>query len=153
MKLTDHWFRTEMGHFYLKNAYHSTGEYSLYYVNGEKISRVGTEKAPIKAVKTYEDDVYYLTRYERGILDADQTTNLKAATFTNGKWVSDFLGKPGFYYTFDTMGKAYDWPIDANGITTIGYQRSGHLSKEDRLNTLGYYRLALKGHDHELIKR
>lgn len=147
----DIWFETDMGHFYLNYAYATTREYILYRVDGEAISRVAIEKAPIKAVKTYQNHVYYLTRYERGISDAFETNNLKSAAFNHGQWISDYLGKPGFYYGFDTLGKVYDWHIDDNGISTFGYQRFGDLSSEDRKATFGYYRIDLKGHDHELV--
>lgn len=151
VRLGDLWFDTDMGYFYLNYAYNTTREFILYRVEGEEITRVAIEKAPIKAVKTYLNDVYYLMRYERGILDAHETSNLKSATFNNGKWFSDYLGKPGFYYGFDTLGKAYDWPINANGISAFGYQRSGDLSSDERKKTFGHYRIELKGHHHELV--
>ena len=149
--LGDIWFTTDLGHFYLNYAYATTREFILYHVDGEAITRVAIEKAPIKAVKTYENDVYYLTRYERGILNAHETSNLKFATFHNGKWSSDYLGMPGFYYGFDTLGKVYDWEINSNGITTFGYQRAGDLSSDERKKTFGYYRIELKGKHHELV--
>ncbi|MGE7024296.1 copper amine oxidase N-terminal domain-containing protein [Solibacillus cecembensis] len=151
VRLGDIWFNTDMGHFYLDYAYNTTRESILYRVDGEVITRVAIEKAPIKAVKTYLNDVYYLTRYERGLLDAHETTNLKSATFNNGQWFSDYLGKPGYYYGFDTLGKAYDWQINDNGITTFGYLRSGDLSSDERKKTFGYYTIELKGQDHELV--
>lgn len=147
----DIWFNTDMGHFYLNYAWDTTQEYALYRVDGDAITRVAIEKAPIKAVKTYLNDVYYLTRYERGIHDAHETSNLKSATFNNGQWFSDYLGKPGFYYGFDTLGKVYDWQINDNGISTFGYQRSGDLSTDERKKTFGQYRIDLKGHNHELV--
>ncbi|MEC0094426.1 copper amine oxidase N-terminal domain-containing protein [Paenibacillus macquariensis] len=147
----DIWFNTDMGHFYLNYAYNTTQEFILYRVDGEVITRVAIEKAPIRAVKTYLNDLYYLTRYERGILDANETSNLKSATFNNGQWSSDYLGKPGFYYGFDTLGKAHDWPINDNGITTFGYQRFGDESSDVRKKTFGNYRIDLKGHHHELV--
>ncbi|MFS0726429.1 copper amine oxidase N-terminal domain-containing protein [Paenibacillus sp. 1P07SE] len=148
-KLGDLWFQTETSPFYLNYAWDTTQEYTLYQVDGEAISRVGIEKAPIKDVKTYQDEVYYLTRYERGILDAHETSNLKKATLTGGKWTSVYLGMPGFYYGYDIMGKPFDWSIEANGLTTLGWHRYGDLGKEERLETLGYYRIDLNGHDHE----
>ncbi|MBU5442750.1 copper amine oxidase N-terminal domain-containing protein [Paenibacillus sp. MSJ-34] len=151
VRLGDIWFNTDMGHFYLNYAYATTQEFILYRVDGEAITRVAIEKAPIKAVKTYLNDIYYLTRYERGILDAHETSNLKFATFNNGQWFSDYLGKPGFYYGFDTLGKVYDWQINDNGISTFGYQRSGDLSSDERKKTFGLYRIELKGHHHELV--
>lgn len=151
VRLGDIWFKTDMGHFYLNYAYDTTQEFILYRVDGEAITRVAIEEAPIKAVKTYQNDVYYLTRYERGILDAHETSNLKSATFDNRQWVSDYLGKPGFYYGFDIFGKIYDWPIDDKGITTFGFQRSGDLSSDERKATFGHYRIELKGHHHELV--
>lgn len=151
VKLGDIWFNTDLGHFYLNYAWSTTREFILYRVDGEAITRVAIEKAPIKAVKTYLNDVYYLTRYERGILDAHETSNLKSATFNNGKWFSDYLGKPGFYYGFDTLGKVYDWQINANGITTFGFQRSGDLSSDERKKTFGHYKIELKGNHHELV--
>ncbi|ATP40275.1 hypothetical protein CSE16_09590 [Solibacillus sp. R5-41] len=151
VRLGDIWFNTDMGHFYLNYAYNTTRESILYRVDGEVITRVAIEKAPIKAVKTYLNDVYYLTRYERGILDAHETSNLKSATFNNGQWFSDYLGKPGFYYGFDTLGKVYDWKINDNGISTFGYQRSGDLSSDERKKTFGHYRIELKGQHHELV--
>ncbi|OPA74141.1 hypothetical protein BVG16_25685 [Paenibacillus selenitireducens] len=144
----DIWFNTDMGHFYLNYAWNTTQEYILYRVDGEVITRVAIEKAPIKAVKTYLNDVYYLTRYERGIPDPHETSNLKSATFNNGQWSSDYLGKPGFYYGFDTEGKVHDWPINVNGISTFGYQRFGDPSSDDRKKTFGHYRIELKGHNH-----
>ncbi|MEF2969099.1 copper amine oxidase N-terminal domain-containing protein [Paenibacillus sp. M1] len=147
----DIWFETDMGHFYLNYAYATTQEFILYRVDGEEITRVAIEKAPIKAVKTYQNNVYYLTRYERGIPNAHETSNLKSATFDNGQWVSDYLGKPGFYYGFDTSGNIYDWPIDDNGITTFGYLRFSDLSSDEKKTTFGHYRIELKGHDHELV--
>lgn len=96
-------------------------------------------------------DIYYLTRYERGIHDAPEASNLKSATFYNGQWLSDYLGKPGFYYGFDTSGKVYDWQINDTGISIFGYQRSGDLSSDERKKTFGYYRIELKGHHHELV--
>ncbi|AZK45142.1 copper amine oxidase N-terminal domain-containing protein [Paenibacillus lentus] len=149
--LGDIWFKTDLGHFYLNYDYATTQQFILYHVDGETITRVAIEKAPIKAVKTYQNNVYYMTRYERGILNAHETSNIKSAAFNNGEWVSDYLGKPGFYYGFDTLGKVYDWPIDDNGITTFGFQRSGHLSSDERKATFGYYRIELKGHHHELV--
>ncbi|QJC54203.1 copper amine oxidase N-terminal domain-containing protein [Paenibacillus albicereus] len=153
VRLGDIWFNTDMGHFYLNYAYGTTREFSLYRVDGETIARVAVEKVPIKAVKTYRDAVYYLTAYERGILNADETTNLKSASFHDGKWKSDFLGEPGYYYGFDTLGKAYEWPITDDGVSTFGYQRSGNLSSEERKNTFGFYQLDLKGHRHERMTR
>ncbi|MFB9324635.1 copper amine oxidase N-terminal domain-containing protein [Paenibacillus aurantiacus] len=150
VKLGDIWFDTDMGHFYMDYAWDTTQEFILYRVEGEEIARVAIEKAPIQAVKTYLNDVYYLTAYGRGIPDPHETTNLKSATFNNGQWSSDYLGKPGFYYVFDTLGKAYDWPISADGISTFGYQRYGDLSSDERLKTFGFYRIDLKGHHHEL---
>lgn len=151
IKLGDIWINTDMGHFYLDYAYNTTQEFILYQVDGEVITRVAIEKVPIKAVKTYLNDVYYLTRYERGILDAHKTSNLKSATFNNGQWSSDYLGKPGFYYGFDTEGQVKDWPINDNGITTFGYQRFGDESSDVRKKTFGHYRIDLKGHHHELV--
>lgn len=151
IKLGDLWFKTETSSFYLNYAWDTTQEFSLYRVDGEDISRVGIEQAPIKDVKTYQDEVYYLTRYERGLLDAHETSNLKKATLINGKWSVAHLGKPGFYYGYDITGKAFDWSIEENGITTLGWHRYGNLSKEERLETLGYYQIDLKDHHHELI--
>lgn len=151
VRMGDKWFNTEMGHFYLDYAYNTTQEFILYHVDGELITRVAIEKVPIKAVKTYLNDVYYLTRYERGIIDPHETTNLKSATFNNGQWSSDYLGKPGFYYGFDTEGQVKDWPIHDNGITTFGYQRFGDESSDVRKTTFGHYRIDLKGHQHELV--
>ncbi|WP_155592400.1 copper amine oxidase N-terminal domain-containing protein [Lysinibacillus cavernae] len=151
VRLGDIWFNTDMGYFYLNYAYNTTQEFILYHVDGEAITRVAIEKAPIKAVKTYLNNVYYLTRYERGILNADETSNLKYATFNNGQWFSDYLGKPGFYYGFDTLGNIYDWQINVNGISTFGYQRSGDLSSDERKKTFGHYRIELKGKHHELV--
>lgn len=151
VRLGDIWFKTDMGHFYLNYDYATTQQFILYRVDGEAITRVAIEEAPIKAVKTYQNNVYYLTRYERGILNDHETSNLKSATFYNGQWVSGYLGKPGFYYGFDTLGKIYDWPINDKGITTFGFQRSGHLSSDERKATFGYYRIELKGHHHELV--
>jgi hypothetical protein len=151
VRLGDIWFNTDMGHFYLNYAYNTTQEFILYRVDGEAITRVAIEKAPIKSVKTYLNNVYYLTRYERGILNADETSNLKSATLNNGQWFSDYLGKPGFYYGFDTLGNVYDWQINANGITTFGYQRSGDLSPDERKKTFGHYRIELKGKHHEIV--
>ncbi|MBJ9989267.1 MULTISPECIES: hypothetical protein [Paenibacillus] len=68
--------------------------------------------------------------------DADQTTNLKYTTRNNGQWSSDYLGKPGFYYGFDTLGKVYDWTIDKDGISTFGFQRAGNLSSDERKKTI-----------------
>ncbi|MFL1998786.1 copper amine oxidase N-terminal domain-containing protein [Lysinibacillus irui] len=147
----DIWFNTDMGHFYLNYSYNTTQEFILYRVDGEAITRVAIEKAPIKSVKTYQNNVFYLTRYERGILKAEDTSNLKSATFTNGQWFSDYLGKPGFYYGFDTLGNVYDWTINGNGITTFGFQRSGDLSSDERKKTFGHYRIDLKGNHHELM--
>lgn len=147
----DIWFKTDMGHFYLDYDYAATQQFILYRVDGEAITRVAIEEAPIKAVKTYQNHVYYLTRYERGISNEHETSNLKTATFNDGQWVSDYLGKPGFYYGFDTLAQVYDWPIDDNGITTFGFQRSGHLSSDERKTTFGYYRIELEGHHHELV--
>jgi len=130
--LGDIWFKTETGNFYLEYDYDRTQRFVLYQVNGESISRVAAEAVPIKSVKTYLGNVYYLTQYQRGVLDDDQTTNLKYATYSNGQWSSDYLGKPGFYYGFDTLGKAYDWPIDQDGISTFGYLRAGNLSSEEK---------------------
>ncbi|QGG54975.1 copper amine oxidase N-terminal domain-containing protein [Paenibacillus sp. B01] len=153
VRLGDIWFNTDIGHFYLNYAFGTTQEFILYRVDGETITRVAVEKAPIKAVKTYRDDVYFLTSYERGLLNAHETTNLKAATFHDGKWAADFLGEPGYYYGFDTLGKAYEWPITDDGISTFGYQRSGNLSSEERKKTFGFYQLDLKGHRHERMTR
>lgn len=151
VRLGDIWFKTDMGHFYLDYAYNTTREFILYRVDGETITRVAIEKAPIKAVKTYQNEVYYLTRYERGIPNAHETSNLKSATFNNGQWTSDYLGKPGFYYGFDTLGEVYDWPITNNGIVAFGYQRFGDLSSDERKKTFGLYRIERKGHHHELV--
>lgn len=151
IKHGDIWINTDMGHFYLDYAYNTTQEFILYRVDGEVITRVAIEKAPIKAVKTYLNDVYYLTRYERGIIDPHESTNLKSATFNNGQWSSDYLGKPGFYYGFDTEGQVKDWPINDNGITTFGYQRFGDESSDVKKKTFGHYRIDLKGHHHELV--
>ncbi|OXM16089.1 copper amine oxidase N-terminal domain-containing protein [Paenibacillus herberti] len=151
VKLGDIWFNTDMGRFYLNYSYNTTQEFILYRVDGEAITRVAIEKAPIKSVKTYLNDVYYLTRYERGILDAPETSNLKTATFNNGLWSSDYLGKPGYYYGFDTLGKLYDWQINDNGISIFGYQRSGDLSSDERKKTFGHYRVELNGYNHELV--
>lgn len=148
----DIWFETDMGYFYLNYAYNTTKEFILYHVQGEEISRVAIEQAPIRSVKTYQNDIYYLTRYERGINNAHETSNLKSATFNNGKWHADYLGKPGFYYGFDTLGNTYDWQIHASGIFTFGYQRSGNLNSDERRKTFGNYRIELKGHQHELLK-
>lgn len=151
VRLGDIWFKTDMGHFYLDYAYNTTREFILYRVDGETITRVAIEKAPIKAVKTYQNEVYYLTRYERGIPNAHETSNLKSATFNNGQWTSDYLGKPGFYYGFDTLGEVYDWPITNNGIVAFGYQRFGDLSSDERKKTFELYRIERKGHHHELV--
>ncbi|WP_152397637.1 copper amine oxidase N-terminal domain-containing protein [Paenibacillus cellulositrophicus] len=150
--LGDIWFKTEKSDFYLIYDYNTTQKFILYQVNGESISRVAAENVPIKSVKTYLGNVYYLTQYQRGLLDADQTTNLKYATHNNGQWSSDYLGKPGFYYGFDTLGKVYDWPIDKDGISTFGYQRAGNLSSDERKKTFGQYKIKLSGHQHELLK-
>lgn len=151
VKLGDIWIKTDMGNFYMDYAYSTTKEFILYYVDGQDISRVAVEKAPIKAVKPYQNHVYYLTRYERGIVNAPETSNLKYATRANGQWVSDYLGMPGFYYGFDTIGNAYNWKINDNGIYIFGYNRFGNLSSEDRKKTFGNYRVDLKGHHHEVI--
>ncbi|MET3847383.1 hypothetical protein [Paenibacillus sp. OAE614] len=150
--LGDIWFKTEKSDFYLNYDYNTTQKFILYQVNGESISRVATENVPIKSVKTYLSNVYYLTRYQRGLQDADQTTNLKYATHNNGQWSSDYLGKTGFYYGFDTLGKVYDWTIDKDGISTFGYQRAEILSSDEREKTFGQYKIKLSGHQHELLK-
>ncbi|UZM97672.1 hypothetical protein OL548_21665 [Lysinibacillus sp. MHQ-1] len=80
-----------------------------------------------------------------GIVNAPETSNLKYATRANGQWVSDYLGMPGFYYGFDTIGNAYNWKINDNGIYIFGYNRFGNLSSEDRKKTFGNYRVDLKG--------
>lgn len=151
-QLGDIWFKTEKSDFYLNYDFNTTQKFILYQVNGESISRVAAEKVPIKSVKTYLGNVYYLTQYQRGLLNADQTTNLKYATHNNGQWSSDYLGKPGFYYGFDTLGKVYDWTIDKDGISTFGYQRAGNLSSDERKKTFGQYKIKLSGHQHELLK-
>ncbi|WP_258875149.1 copper amine oxidase N-terminal domain-containing protein [Paenibacillus sp. VMFN-D1] len=151
-QLGDIWFKTEKSDFYLNYDFNTTQKFILYQVNGESISRVAAENVPIKSVKTYLGNVYYLTQYQRGLLDADQTTNLKYATHNNGQWSSDYLGKPGFYYGFDTLGKVYDWTIDKDGISTFGYQRAGNLSSDERKKTFGQYKIKLSGHQQELLK-
>jgi len=151
IKLGDIWIKTDIGNFYMDYAYNTTREFILYYVDGQSISRVAVEKAPIKAVKPYENNVYYLTRYERGIVNAHETSNLKSATRTNGQWVTDYLGKPGFYYGFDTIGNSYNWKINNNGIYIFGYNRFGNLSSDDRKKTFGNYRVDVKGHNHEVL--
>ncbi|MEK4628610.1 copper amine oxidase N-terminal domain-containing protein [Solibacillus sp. FSL R7-0682] len=150
VQLGDIWFKTDMSHFYLNYAYNTTKEFILYRVD-EEITRVAIEKAPIKAVKTYLNNVYYLTRYERGILNAHETSNLKYATFNNGQWFSDYLGKPGYYYGFDTLGNAYNWEINSNGIFTFGYQRAGDLTSDERKKTFGQYRIELQSKNHQLV--
>lgn len=145
------WFNTDMGKFYLNYAWDTTKEFILYRVDGEEITRVAIEEAPIEAVKTYLNDVYYLLRYGRGIPNPQETSNLKSATFNNGQWSTDYLGLPGYYYGFDTLAKVYDWPITDNGITIFGYQRYGSLSSDERRATIGFYRIALNGHHHELV--
>ncbi|MGE7948558.1 copper amine oxidase N-terminal domain-containing protein [Lysinibacillus sp. NPDC093688] len=151
VKLGDLWFKTDRGNFYMDYAYATTGEFILYYVDGQDISRVAIEKAPIKAVKTYQNNVYFLTRYERGVVNAHETSNLKYATLKNGQWVSDYLGKPGFYYGFDTLANPYNWKIDDNGIYIFGYNRFGNLSSDERKETFGNYRIDLEGHNHEVV--
>jgi len=151
-KLGDLWFKTETSQFYLDYAWDTTKDFMLYRVDGEAISRVGIEKAPIKSVKTYRDEVYYLTQYMYGIADPDQTSNLKKSALIDGKWSVTYLGEPGYYYGFDIMGKAFDWSIDENGLQTLGWYRYGDLSKEERLKTLGQYRIELDGNHHEFIK-
>lgn len=151
-QLGDIWFKTEKSDFYLNYDFNTTQKFILYQVNGESISRVAAENVPIKSVKTYLGNVYYLTQYQRGLLDADQTTNLKYATHNNGQWSLDYLGKPGFYYGFDTLGKVYDWTIDKDGISTFGYQRAGNLSSDERKKTFGQYKIKLSGHQQELLK-
>ena len=144
------WLKTAISNFYLHYTHTTTQEFILYHVDGEKITRVAIEKAPIKAVKTYGNNVYYVTQYMHGILDAHETSNLKVATLKNEQWGSDYLGKPGFYYIFDTEGKAHDWTISEQGIETFGYQRFGG-SAEERKATFGHYRIDLNGHHHELV--
>ncbi|MEK8216158.1 copper amine oxidase N-terminal domain-containing protein [Paenibacillus sp. FSL L8-0463] len=151
VRLGNIWFNTDMGNFYLNYAFNQTQEFILYRVEGEEITRVAIEKAPIEAVKTYLNDVYYLIRYGRGIPNPQETSNLKSATFNNGQWSTDYLGMPGFYYGFDTLAKVYNWPITDNGITTFGYQRFGDLSSDERKKTIGIYRIELNGHHHELV--
>jgi len=151
VKLGDIWFKTDRGNFYLNYAYATTREFILYYVDGQAITRVAIEKAPIKAVKAYQNNVYYLTRYERGIANPHETSNLKYATLKNGHWVSDYLGMPGFYYGFDTLGNSYNWKIDDNGIYIFGYNRFGDLSSSERKNTFGNYRVDFSGHNHEVV--
>lgn len=151
VRLGDIWFKTAMGNFYLHYAHATTQEFILYHVDGEKLTRVAIEQAPIKAVKTYGNNVYYVTQYMRGIVNAHETSNLKVATLKDGQWVSDYLGKHGFYYVFDTEGNAHDWTISEQGIKTFGYQRFGD-SAEERKATFGHYRIDLNGHSHELIQ-
>ncbi len=151
IKLGDIWFKTDMGNFYMDYAYATTGEFILYYVDGQTITRVAIEKAPIKTVKAYKNNVYYLTRYERGVVNAHETSNLKYATFKNGHWVSDYLGKPGFYYGYDTLSNSYNWKIDDNGIYIFGYNRFGNLSSDERKETFGNYRIDFEGHNHEVV--
>lgn len=150
-KLGDIWFSTDIGNFYMHYSFATTSEFILYHIDEEDITRVAIEGAQIKEVRTYLDDVYYLIQYGRGIVDPDKTTNLKYATFSNGHWSSDYLGKAGYYYGFDTLGNAYNWQIDSNGISIFGYQRHGDLTSDERRKTLGNYRVNLKGHNQELI--
>ncbi|GBF73673.1 hypothetical protein PA598K_01981 [Paenibacillus sp. 598K] len=151
-KIGDLWFKTETSQFYLDHAWDTTKDFMLYRVDGDAISRIGIEKAPIKSVKTYQDEVFYLTQYMYGIADPDQTSNLKKAALIEGKWSVTYLGEPGYYYGYDIMGKAFDWSIGANGITTLGWYRYGDLTKEERLKTLGQYQIELTGHHHEFIQ-
>ncbi|CAH1212189.1 hypothetical protein PAECIP111893_03496 [Paenibacillus plantiphilus] len=150
-KLGDIWFKTETSQFYVNHAWDTTEEYMLYRVNGEEISRVAIDKAQIKNVKTYQDDVYYLATYDYGIMDPPGISNLRKATQSNGKWSVTYVGEPGFYYGYDMNGKAYEWSIDSSGITTYGWNRLGE-TQEERLQSLGYYRIDLNGQHHTLVK-
>lgn len=150
-RLGDIWFQAETSQFYVDYAWDSTKEYVLYQVNGEAISRVVIEKAQIKDVKTYQDDVYYLTIYDYGILDPAEISNLRKATQSNGKWSVSYIGKPGFFYGYDMDGKVYEWQIDSSGITTYGYKRVGE-TKEERLQSSGYYQIDRNGQHHTFVK-
>lgn len=150
-RLGDIWFSTDIGNFYMHYSFDTTSEFILYRVDEEEITRVAIEGAQIKEVRTYLNDVYYLIQYGRGIVDPDKTTNLKHATFSNGKWSSDYLGKAGFYYGFDSLGEPYNWKIDSEGIYIFGYDRFGDLTSDERRKTFGDYRVDLKGYDQELM--
>lgn len=150
-KLGDIWFSTDIGNFYMHYSFDTTSEFILYRVDEEDITRVAVEGAQIKEVRTYLNDVYYLIQYGRGIVDPDKTTNLKHATFSNGKWSSDYLGKAGFYYGFDSLGEPYNWKINSEGIYIFGYDRYSNLSSDERRTTFGDYRVDLKGYNQELM--
>lgn len=152
VKLGDFWIDTAMGQFYINYDYNLSRDFILYNVKGEVITRVAIEQAPIKSVKTYQDNVYYLTRYERSIQNPELTTNLKTAKLINGKWASDYLGKQGFYYGYDIEGKSYDWEIDDHGVSTLGFHRFADLTKDEKLKTLGYYIIKPNGQDHQFVK-